>query len=74
MLLPSASAVGEHDFGRFRPIEFEVIRLRHNCMWFNSASLEVWFTAGTMRYVSSANLQSEFSGVIAARFSGINDI
>ena len=39
----------------------------HNCMWFNSASLEVWFTAGTMRYVSSANLQSEFPGVIAAR-------
>ena len=35
-------------------------------MWFSSASLEVWFTALTMRYVSSANLQ-EFPVVIAAR-------
>ena len=36
-------------------------------MWFSSASLEVWFTAGTIRYVSSENLQKEFLGVIAAR-------
>jgi len=37
-------------------------------MWSNSASLEVWFTAGTMRYyVSSANLQSEFPDVMTAR-------
>jgi len=34
----------------------------HDCMWFHSRSLEVWFTAGTMRYVSSANLHNEFPG------------
>ena len=36
-------------------------------MWFNLRSLEVWFTAGTMRYVSLANLHNEFPGVIAMR-------
>jgi len=39
----------------------------HDCMWFNSRSLEDWFTAGTMRYVSSANLH-KFVLMLMAQF------